>query len=47
MFAEARKINLIEAVLKVSNEATLVELETVLKRLKQGEKNSHFLHTIF
>ena len=34
MYTEARKIHLIEAVLKVSNEATLVELETVLKKSK-------------
>ncbi len=34
MYTEARKIHLIEAVLKVSNEAILVELETVLKKSK-------------
>ena len=34
MYTEARKINLIEAVLKVSNEATLIELETILKKSK-------------
>lgn len=34
MYTEARKIHLIEALLKVSNEATLVELETVLKKSK-------------
>jgi hypothetical protein len=33
MFTEARKIHLIEAVLKVSNEAVLVELETVIKKM--------------
>jgi hypothetical protein len=33
MYAEARKINLIEAVLKVSNEAVLVALETVIKKM--------------
>lgn len=32
MYTETRKINLIEAVLKVSNEATLFELEKVLKK---------------
>ena len=32
MHTETRKINLIEAVLKVSNEATLFELEKVLKK---------------
>jgi hypothetical protein len=34
MYTEARKIHLIEALLKVSNEATLIELETVLKKSK-------------
>ncbi|MBY0481735.1 MAG: hypothetical protein K2Q21_10290 [Chitinophagaceae bacterium] len=34
MYTEARKINLIEAVLKVSNEATLIELEDILKKAK-------------
>ena len=40
MFTEARKINLIEAVLKVNNEATLIELETVLKKTnpKKGKQ---------
>ncbi len=40
MYAEARKINLIEALLKVSNEAILVELETVIKKMpsKQEKK---------
>lgn len=33
MYAEARKINLIEAVLKVSNDAVLLELETVIKKM--------------
>lgn len=33
MYAEARKINLIEAVLRVSNEAVLAELETVIKKI--------------
>ena len=32
MYTEARKINLLEAVLKVSNEATLTEFEEVLKK---------------
>jgi hypothetical protein len=32
MFTEARKINIIEAVIKECNEAVLVELETVIKR---------------
>ncbi len=38
MYADARKIDLIEAVLKISNEAILVELESVLKR-KPSHKN--------
>jgi hypothetical protein len=38
MYAHARKIDLIEAVLKISNEAILVELESVLKR-KPAPKN--------
>ncbi len=37
MYTEARKINLIEAVLKVNNEATLIELETVLKKSKTAK----------
>lgn len=45
MFTEARKIHLIEAVIKVSNEATLVELETVLKKGKtKKEKQSFSAH---
>jgi hypothetical protein len=40
MFAEARKIHLIQAILKVSNEAVLEELETVIKKMpaKQEKK---------
>jgi hypothetical protein len=34
MYTEARKIHLIEEVLKVNNEATLIKLEDVLKGLK-------------
>jgi hypothetical protein len=34
MFRESRKIHLIEEVLRVSDEATLSELETVLKKSK-------------
>ena len=40
MYAEARKINLIEAVLKVNNEAVLVELETVIKKIPTVKKNA-------
>ncbi|WP_315814212.1 hypothetical protein [Paraflavitalea speifideaquila] len=35
MYSEARKIHLIEEVLKVTNEAILIELETVIKRSKK------------
>ncbi len=35
MYTEARKIHLIEEVLKVTNEATLIELETVIKKSKK------------
>lgn len=35
MYSEARKIHLIEEVLKVTNEATLIELETVIKKSKK------------
>lgn len=34
MYTEARKINLIGAVLNVTNESTLIELESVLKKSK-------------
>ena len=39
MQTEARKINLIEAVLKISNDAILAELENVLKKAKQKEES--------
>jgi hypothetical protein len=42
MYTEARKINLIEAVLKVSNEATLIELETILKKAKPAKEKKSF-----
>ena len=38
MDTEARKISLIEAVLKISSDATLAELENVVKRSKQKEE---------
>ena len=41
MHTETRKISLIEAVLKISNEASLSELETVLKRSKKIEEKKH------
>jgi UDP-glucose 6-dehydrogenase len=37
MYAESRKIHLIEEVLKVTNEGTLVALETVLKKSKKAK----------
>jgi len=40
MCTEARKIQLIEEVLKVSNEATLNELESVLKKTGKKKKPS-------
>ena len=40
MQTEARKISLIEAVLKISNNAILAELENVLKKSKQKEESS-------
>jgi len=38
MFTEARKIHLLEEVLKTTNETTLIELETVLKKNVAKEK---------
>ena len=35
MFTEARKIHLLEEVLKISNETTLFELETVIEKSKK------------
>lgn len=35
MYNEARKIHLIEEVLKVTNEAILIELETIIKKSKR------------
>jgi len=43
MVTEARKINLIEAVLQVDNEATLTELETILKNSKTKKEKKPFL----
>jgi hypothetical protein len=45
MFTEARKIQLLEEVLKVSSEATLVELESVLQKAeKEKAKKSVSAH---
>lgn len=38
MFTESRKIHLLEEVLKTTNEATLIELEVLLKKSKSKEK---------
>jgi len=38
MFTEARKMQLLEEVLKVSNEAILLELETVIGKSKKKAK---------
>ena len=38
MFTEARKIQLLEEVMKVSNEATLRELETVLNNSRKRKE---------
>jgi 3-dehydroquinate dehydratase len=38
MFTESRKIQLLEEVLKVNNEATLVELETLLNKGKKAKE---------
>jgi hypothetical protein len=38
MFEESRKIHLIEEVLKVNNEGTLVALETVLMKSKKPKE---------
>ena len=40
MYQEALKLHLIEEVLKVKNEAILIELEAVLKKHKQEKKYS-------
>ncbi len=41
MYSEARKIHLIEEVLKVKNEAILIELEEVLKKNSHKEKDTN------
>ncbi len=47
MFAESRKIHLLEEVLKVTNEATLVELESVLKKPEKKAKNEGNVTSIY
>lgn len=40
MYSEARKLHVIEEVLKVKSEAVLIELEAVLKKNSDTEKTS-------
>jgi hypothetical protein len=42
MYTEARKIGLLEKVLKVSDEATLIELEKVLGKSRMKKKKQSF-----
>ena len=42
MYTEARKMHLLEDVLKVNNEATLLELEAVLKKSKLKKNKKAF-----
>jgi len=41
MYSEARKLHVIEEVLKVRNEAVLIELEAVLKKNREREKDTN------
>jgi len=40
MYSEARKMHLIEDLIKVKNEAVLIEIESVLKRAAQDKQTS-------
>jgi hypothetical protein len=42
MYSEARKMHLIEEVIKVKNEAVLIELESVLKKAAQSKERPVF-----
>ena len=44
MLTESRKIHLIEEVLKINNETTLQELESVLKKSQQPKKKRASAH---
>jgi hypothetical protein len=45
MYTEARKINLIEAVLQISNDEVLLQLETVINKMpKNKEKKKVSAH---
>jgi hypothetical protein len=41
MYSEARKMHLIEDLLKVKNEAVLIEIESVLKKAAGNQQKSH------
>lgn len=41
MYSEARKMHLIEEVIKVKNEAVLIELESVLKKAASSKDQPH------
>ena len=45
MFTESRKIQLIEEVIKTSNESTLREIESVLKEAKTKKAKKNSAHT--
>ena len=40
MYSDARKIHLIEDLIKIKNEAVLIEIESVLKRAAQDKQGS-------
>lgn len=42
MYAEAKKLHIIEEVLKVNNDAILVELENILSRANALKPKKHF-----
>jgi len=44
MYTEARKIHLIEEMLKVTSEVTLIELETVLERSKDKQEKKKSIY---
>lgn len=47
MYIDARKINLIEEVLKIKSEATLAELESVLKKSKKKKEAGKKKNSIY
>ena len=47
MYIESRKINIIEAVLKLNSEETLIKLEEVLKTVSNNIKTKKNKHSIF